>query len=488
MAFIKKGFVMVSSLVRSPEDWFEAFEPFHPHAITSKTASRIIEGYSPDEYLLSHNTIIASVDVDGEIDHLVTPETQSFINDNVDCWERGVIANDWRTFIGAENYLEHVQIPSLSKGKVIDAALRDVGDSLYTDILVATSRKHSGLIRRIESGELNAMSMGCICDYTICTKCGNKAVDEVQLCNCVRYAKGDSFIGPDGHKRKIGELCGHRDDPGSVRFIEASWVANPAFRGAVTRNLLTVPELAQKAAATRFFVPSSLLIPEGGLPKAAHVKRAEDEPVMQPAEGYYQMDDTLPPEAGPKKPQRFTEDVYDYLYYDDDPSKNLTQEYTDNDDRPFDVDEAWKKSKEPPLEFLEENVVQSNKAASKTDEFLLKYANSGLTESQLLRIQEGLRYYRQGGFSAAAAAGFKGVELLSLRYFMEKYRPVREGSVTTPVSQYGLVRHLGGMKPYASEVDFLKVCVSKMGRKFQNRGEMSNLVKLAKLYDLGEED
>lgn len=478
---------MISSLVRSSEDWFEAFEPFHPHAITSKTASRIIEGYSPDEYLLSHNTIIASVDVDGEVDHLVTPETQQFINDNVDCWERGVIANDWRTFIGAENYLEHVQIPSLSKGKIIDAALRDVGDSLYTDILVATSRQHSGLIRRIESGELNAMSMGCICDYTICTKCGNKAVDEVQLCNCVRYAKGDSFIGPDGHKRKIGELCGHRDDPGSVRFIEASWVANPAFRGAVTRNLLSLPELAQKAATRQFFVPSDLPILDGGLLKAAHVTAAP-EPVMDEAEGYYKMDDTLPPEAQPKQPQRFTEDVYDYLYYDDKPEHNLTQEYTDNDDRPFDVDEEWRKSKEPPLEFLEENVIHSSKAASKSDEFLMKYAQSGLTEAQLLRIQEGLRYYRQGGFSAAASAGFKGVELLSLRYFMEKYRPVRQGSVTTPIDHYGLVKHLRGMQPFASEIDFLKMCVSQMGRKLKSRGEANSLVRLAMLYDLGESD
>jgi len=443
----------------------------------------MIEGYSPDQYLFSHNTIIASVDVDADQDFMITPESQAFINDNVDAWERGVLANDWRSFIGAENYLEHVQIPSLSKGKIIDAALRDVGEALYTDILVATDRSHDKLIQKIMNGDLNAMSMGCICDYTICSKCGNKAVDEVQLCSCIRYAKGNAFIGPDGHQRKIAELCGHRDDPGSVRFIEASWVANPAFRGAVTRNILSVPELTRKAASTQFFVPSRLPILDGGLPKAAHTVEARD-PVMDEAE-FYQGDDTLPPEAQPSQPQRFTQDVFDYLYHDDKPQHTLMHEYVDDDDRPMDIQRQMEKEETPPLEFLEESLIHSSKTDSRTAEFLEKYKTSGLTEAQLLRVREGIRLYREGGFARVAQEGFKGVELLSLRYFMERFRPARTASSPTPVGAYSLVRELGGRSPYSSDVAFLKVCSVKMGRKFKSREEAEMLLDIGKLYDLG---
>ena len=40
---------------------------------------------------------------------------------------------------------EHVQIPELSKGKILDAVPREVGDSIYIDILVATDRSTHSL-------------------------------------------------------------------------------------------------------------------------------------------------------------------------------------------------------------------------------------------------------------------------------------------------------------------------------------------------------
>ena len=98
----------------------------------------------------------------------------------------------------------------------------------------------------------------------------------------------------------------------------------------------------------------------------------------------------------------------------------------------------------------------------------------------------GIRYYREGGFRAAAKAGFKGVELFSLRYFMERFRPHRTSSRPTPVSHYNLVRQLNGLSPFASDIDFLKVCVAKMGRKFESRGEAEGLLDLARLFDMGE--
>lgn len=236
-----------------------------------RSASKGLGEYSPDKYLLTHCTIMASVDVEdtGEItgesvktaegaeinrphsEYLVTPETSKYINGNGDCWERQLLLNTYTTFIGAENYVEHVQIPELSKGKVIDAIARDLGDTVYIDILVATDRKHEELIAKIEAGKLNTLSMGCTIAYSICTKCGNLAEDEADLCRHIKYEKGNKFIGPDGKIRVIAELCGHHSDPESVQFIEASWVDNPAFKGAVMRNILDAESPGQEEVETK---------------------------------------------------------------------------------------------------------------------------------------------------------------------------------------------------------------------------------------------
>jgi hypothetical protein len=226
-------------------------------------AERILgEPFSPDKYLLTHSTIVCSVDAvngydtalgevtyDGEKinrrykDYAVTTETDQFINNNMDCWSRGVIEKSYKSFIGAHNFVEHIQVEELSKGKIIDAVLRDVGESLYVDILVATNKKHTELVEQIMSGQMNAMSMGCSVDFTVCTKCGNVAADETEMCRHVKYEKGNVFYDEKGQPHRVAELCGHEtENPnGAVTFIEASWVATPAFKGAVARNVLEVP-------------------------------------------------------------------------------------------------------------------------------------------------------------------------------------------------------------------------------------------------------
>lgn len=228
------------------------------------------ESYVVNRQAVHNCTIVASVDVvevkgarlgrvaeDGRkinrkwSDYRVTSETDPYINNNYDCFSRAVLAASYRTFIGAQNFLEHVQIPELSKGRILDAVPRDIGDSVYIDILVATDRKHESLIRDIQSGELNGLSMGCTVVETICTKCGNVAVDETELCDCVRYAKGNIFFDERGQRHRIAELCGHptiTDPQGGVTFIEASWVSQPAFTGAQMRNIIEPAQLNSRSA------------------------------------------------------------------------------------------------------------------------------------------------------------------------------------------------------------------------------------------------
>ena len=231
-------------------------------SLKKKAEELLGEPFTPDRFLLTHATIVCSVDAvsvpnvkTGSIEEegqsinrrsmltIESPETDKYINNNLDCWSRGVIKRSYKTFVGAHNFVEHVKVEGLSKGRIIDAVMRDIGESIYVDILVATDRKHEDLVRQILSGEMNGMSMGCSVDFTICTKCGHVAADEPQMCRHVKYEKGNVFFDENGNKHRVAELCGHETtgETGGVTFIEASWVAVPAFKGAVARNTLEIP-------------------------------------------------------------------------------------------------------------------------------------------------------------------------------------------------------------------------------------------------------
>lgn len=124
------------------------------------------------------------------------------------------------------------------------------------DILVATERRHAQLCRRITSGELNTMSMGCTCSYVQCSKCGVVLGDNDPNCSHIDNEIGREFVDDNGVRRMVAELCGRslKDEKGvwvgdedSLKFIEASWVERPAFEGAVMNHFLSeVPKAAAK--------------------------------------------------------------------------------------------------------------------------------------------------------------------------------------------------------------------------------------------------
>jgi len=249
MAFLKYADAIVNTpKLGSHKEWNKVRVASSVPSVQSVAVNNILADFSPDKYLLTHATIVASVDVEKN-DYYIKSCCSKYVNQNGDSWERKLLLSTFHTFIGAQNYLEHVQIPHLSKGRIIDAVARSVNDdeSIYIDILVATSKEHIDLVESIENGTLNTLSMGCSIKFSICSKCGNRAVDETQLCDHIKYMKNQFFVDEDGQQRIIAELCGHRDEPDSNVFIEASWVANPAFKGAVLRNIIVAKDDAETA-------------------------------------------------------------------------------------------------------------------------------------------------------------------------------------------------------------------------------------------------
>lgn len=249
------------------EGYLRAVE--HREGLQQAPALRFLNGYELQ--------IIQSVDrvaYSGPVYNFDVEEDHSYIANgvavhNCDAWDRPVLLKSYRTFVGAHNFVEHVQIEEQSKGRIVDAAARDIGDSVYVDILIATDRRHASLIRDIESGRMSTLSMGCSVTETICTKCGNVAADETEMCEHVRYAKGNYEFDAQGRKYRVAELCGHDslDPTGGVTFIEASWVAVPAFQGAVMRNILEPDQLSlstqERAHAVLASPPPEWRHPEG---------------------------------------------------------------------------------------------------------------------------------------------------------------------------------------------------------------------------------
>ena len=278
------------------DEWMETLRNQNEGAVPKdhvhRIAKNVLRKCDPKQYLLSHATIVASVDTYApknvklgrqmnsgvQIDvrwpnFRVKPECHDIINNNGDAWERSLLLSTYRTFIGAHNYLEHIQLPELSKGFIVDAIARDLGKTSYIDILVATDRKHKQLVTDIQSGKIDSMSMGCISLFTICSRCGNVAADDAQICPCVSYmGKHAKFVDEEGVEQVVCELIGHVSVPNSNQFIEASWVGNPAFRGAVRRNILNPDEakLAAKLGEAELIsmIRSSVPVP-AGIGKAA---------------------------------------------------------------------------------------------------------------------------------------------------------------------------------------------------------------------------
>ena len=208
--------------------------------------------FTPREYLLSWATIVGGVELELDPNYYIVPPHCKWVNDNGNAWSNQVLLESYKSFIWAENYLEHIQIPALSKGKILDAVAwvareiepgrREPIPTVFVDILVATHKtKHPKLIEDIRAGRLNGLSMGCNITHSQCGRCGKTFIEgEDEQCDHLQRQIRKYFKGKDGKRHRVAELCGIRGKPGSCEFIEASWVATPAFKPAVRHDSLKV--------------------------------------------------------------------------------------------------------------------------------------------------------------------------------------------------------------------------------------------------------
>lgn len=473
----------------SPEYWLDIRAKARGGSLfKSASAKVVLDSYDPEKYLLTHCTIVASVDTEetglptGKFmsngvqierlysDFYITPSTRKYVNNNFDSFERRLLLSAYRTFIGAQNYCEHVQIPELSKGRVIDAAARDIGESIYIDILVATERKHVELVRDISSGAMSTLSMGAQISFSICTFCGNVAQDEVQLCPHVKYAKGTKFVDASGQERVIAELCGHWTVPESVKFIEASWVGVPAFTGAVVRGVLE-PGAAVAEAIKGKLVDSFQSSRVEDLSKArtlaASLKTAQF--------GQEQTQEQAPPqEEAPSS---------DSL---EGPSNDLYKALVDSVKTKVE-EELAKRDQRKTEDIMDPN--SSNESLVKSALVHPKWqrrAKSLLQKSSLDRVKKvlaGLYLYEVAGMDAVAKRRiYTGAELLGLvrmrDFFERKSSYAGEQRITSTVIA------VGSLRKFPNQESYFTACASHMGRN-PNNIERVHLLEKARIFSLG---
>lgn len=547
MGFSKYARAQFTNPVISQSGWDEVRSKAVTPAPTfelRKASQVVLQQYDPAQYLLSHCTIIASVDTESPglptgsqmfdgfqinrefPDFYVSSGTAKYVNNNQDCWERKLLLASFRTFIGGENYVEHIQIPELSKGKIIDAAARDIGESVYVDILIATDRKHKDLIGAITSGQLSTLSMGCHVGFTICTKCGNVAEDETQLCRHIKYEKGNWFLDAKGQRRKVAELCGHlTKEPGSVKFIEGSWVAHPAFSGAVLRSILD-PKTAELAEAARQKIQVAYMRPTEVFDPSHMQKAARLAPIgvgspAQPGDYLAYLYDGpsigslhTPPalsgsaraaEAHKKRLDSINSAQQDFPGQSEMGGSNSSPTSTEDSSQPFKkvindlydslVGEVSNKVKKDISDSHkeDESKLDENRSNESLIRSALRYAKwrerskmvlaNVRDPSQAESILAGMILHDRGGWEAVGRANrFSGREILVMNRLLE--RTERKSSMAGDARIYRAVIAVGGTTPYSNVDSYLAACREVLGRTLTN-SEKVQLVTKGKLFSLG---
>lgn len=211
--------------------------------------------YTIENYLFAHTTIVASVETEKDGFTIKDP-CYELVNANGNSWTNEVLKGCFRTFIGKPVFEEHVEIPGLSKGIILDAVLRPVeyvgsngktANVYYCDLMTATDRRHKMLVNDIETGKLSTQSMGVRLNYATCSVCGAVIGNDDEECEHLKNDMGN-WVFYKGKKKFCAELVGSVDKKGkyvkdSCDFFETSWVESPAFEGAVLNHFIETPEI-----------------------------------------------------------------------------------------------------------------------------------------------------------------------------------------------------------------------------------------------------
>ena len=262
MGFIKiANNKMTIEALNSPKDW-DIFNL--PRKITEASIDKSsdLNGYNLKEAVTKHpdNLFVK-----------VFAIKANEINDNGDFFSTNELRKGASTFVGCPIFCNHQNNDiEKARGECVHAWFDDAKDGIY---IIARVDKvaYPKLARGIEEGYITGTSMGCAVDYSCCSICHNSAKSAEEYCEHVAHRKNRKFSGkvecryhsskekPEGpclvcgakkgeSKTLIHEAEQIHEKNFGIKFIEDSFVVNPACHDCLIDSILYSPGVLNKVA------------------------------------------------------------------------------------------------------------------------------------------------------------------------------------------------------------------------------------------------
>jgi len=193
------------------------------------------------------------------------------VNDNGDCFSEEELKKAAHTFVGVPVFVNH-QNDNVenARGKVVHSWYDEPSKGVYC-INMVDRAAYPRLARGIEEGYITGTSMGAQVTYSICSICHNKAHTADEFCTHIKGGKNRKISGKydckyhdspckptdpcplDGKKKNEEHELIHKEAKVyewnyDIKFIEDSFVVNPACHDCLVCDILNLDNVKTKVA------------------------------------------------------------------------------------------------------------------------------------------------------------------------------------------------------------------------------------------------
>jgi len=191
------------------------------------------------------------------------------VNDNGDCFSESELQKSAHTFVGVPVFVNH-QNDNVenARGKVVHSWYDEAAKGVYC-INMVDRNAYPRLARGIEEGYITGTSMGAQVGFSLCSICHNKAHTAEEFCSHVKGGKNRKISGKfdckyhasackpqedcplDGKKMSETKELLHKEARVyewnyDIKFIEDSFVVNPACHDCLVCDILNVDLIKEK--------------------------------------------------------------------------------------------------------------------------------------------------------------------------------------------------------------------------------------------------
>lgn len=163
-------------------------------------------------------------------------------NGNGDLFKAAELESSYQSFIGKGLYLNH-DSDKVEKavGRIIDAVLvnKDPNDIHVLCFCKIDKKLYPQIARKVATGIIDSVSMGCTCEKSTCSICGREMHTEADFCEHMPSLGKEITV--NGKKQKVVSINS------GITFTELSLVDNPADVTAKIRQVYASADPAKRA-------------------------------------------------------------------------------------------------------------------------------------------------------------------------------------------------------------------------------------------------